>query len=195
MARSRVLAVEWWWWSSGGRTSGGDGRITTLLSVVSTHQCCCRLSRAVPSPATAPPPAAPSLVSTSINFAVWTRRRLCLSCRRASSCRSIVISVVVDVVIVGLDINVIGGFDASAKPFVPPPHLLPSLHRRCHRCRCCRYHRHCHSPFVDVNDVLVLVVVVVIIVVLVIIVVVRLHCRCRCPVIIAVVVVVVIAFG
>jgi hypothetical protein len=143
----RVLVVEWRWWSSGGQTSGGGGRITTLLSVVSTHRLRRRSSHAAPSPAAAPPPAALSLVSMSMYLAVWTRHCLCLSFRRASSRRSIVISVVVDVVVAGLDVNVIGGFDPLLKPFVPPPHLLPPLHRRCHRCRRRHYHRPRHSLF------------------------------------------------
>jgi hypothetical protein len=142
-----VLVVEWWWWSSGGWTSDGGGRITTSLLVVSTHRRRRHSSRGAPSPAAAPPPAAPSLVSTSMYLAVWTHRCLCLSCRRTSSRRSIVISVVIDVVVVGLDVDVIGGFDASAKPFVPPPCLLPPLHPRCHRCRHRRYHRRHHSLF------------------------------------------------
>jgi hypothetical protein len=137
VARLMVLAVEWRLWSSGGPTSGIGGRITTSSLVVSTHQRRRRLSRAPPSLAAVPPPAAPSLVLTLMYLAVWTRRRLCLSCRRASSRHSIVISVVVDVVVVGLDVDVIGGFNASAKPFVLPPRLLPPLHCGCHHC-----HRH-----------------------------------------------------
>ncbi len=127
--------------------SGGSSRITTLLLVVSTHQRCHCLSRTAPSPAVAPPPAAPSLVLTSMYLAVWMRCCLCLLCHRASSRRSIVISVIVNVVVVSLDINVIGGFDALSKPFILPPHLLPPLCRCFHRCCCHRYHRHHHSLF------------------------------------------------
>jgi hypothetical protein len=145
VTRLRVLAVEWQWWLSGGRTSGGGGQITTSLLVVWMHQGRCHLSRTTPLPAAAPPPAAPSLVSTLMYLAVWTRCHLCLSCHRASSRCSIVISVVIDVVVVGLDVDVIGGFDASSKPFIPTPCLLPLLRPCCHCC--CRhpYYHCCHS--------------------------------------------------
>jgi hypothetical protein len=86
---------------------------------------------------------------------------LCLSCHRASSCRrassrhSIVVFVVVVVVVVviGLDVDVVGGFEASSTSFVLPPRLLPPLHccRRhclhpCHNCHCHRLCRHRHRP-------------------------------------------------
>ncbi len=142
-----MLAVEWRWWSSGGQTSGGGSRIITSLLVVSTHRHRCRLSHAAPSPAAAPPPAAPPLVSMSIYLAVWTRHGLCLSCHRASSRCSIVISIVVEVVIIGLDVDVIGGFNVSSKLFILPLRLLPPLCRHCHCCCHCGHHRRHHSLF------------------------------------------------
>jgi hypothetical protein len=80
-------------------------------------------------------------------LAVWTRCCLCLSCRRASSRCSIVISVVVDIVIVGLDVNIIRGVDTLSKPFVPLPRLLPLLRCHCHHCPRRRYHCCRHSLF------------------------------------------------
>jgi hypothetical protein len=112
VARLRVLVVEWQWWSSGGWTSGSGGQIATLLAVISMHQLCRHLSHTAPSPAAVPPPAAPSLVSTSMYLAVWTHCHLCLSCHRASSRCSIVISIIVNIVVIGLDVDIIGGFDA-----------------------------------------------------------------------------------
>jgi hypothetical protein len=75
------------------------------------------------------------------------RRRLYSSCRRASSHRSIVVSVVVNVVVVSLDVDVVGGFNALSKPFVPPPCLLPPLRRCCHCCCPCHRHRRRHPLF------------------------------------------------
>jgi hypothetical protein len=192
VARSRVLVVEWRWWLSGGQTSGSGGRITTSLSVVLTYRCHHCSSRAAPSPAAVPSPAAPLLVSTSIYLAVWTCHRLCLSCRRASSCRSIVISVIVDVVVVGLDINVIGGFNALANRLTR---------------RRASSHRSVAVVIIVISVVIIivvivffiivilLVVVVIVVIVLVMVVVIHLHRCCCCPNIITVVVVVIIAFG
>jgi hypothetical protein len=54
--------------------------------------------------------------------------RCAFSCHRASSRCSVI----------GLDVNVIGGLDASSSLFAMPPHLLPPLHCHQHRCRRCR---------------------------------------------------------
>jgi hypothetical protein len=78
--------------------------------------------------------------------------------------------------VVGLDVNVFGGFDASLSLFVVRRRHHLFRRRRRRRRRSCR-RRRC-----------------VVVVVAVVVVVVRLHPR-RCPVIIAIVVVVVIAFG
>jgi hypothetical protein len=62
--------------------------------------------------------------STSSSFIM----RRAFSCHRASSRCSVV----------GLDVNVFGGLDASSSLFVVPPRLLTPLH--CHQHR----RRHCH---------------------------------------------------
>ncbi len=114
-------------------------------------------------------------------MSILARRCLCLLCRRASSFRPIVVYIVVDIVIVGLDVDVVGGFNASSKPFVLPPHLLPPL--CCCRRHCCHCgHHHCCIIFVyvviDVVVVVVVLVVVVVVFVVVFVIVVCLRCRC-----------------
>jgi hypothetical protein len=108
---------------------------------------------------------------------------LCLSCHRTSSRRSIVVCIVVDVVVVGLDVNVVGGFNASSKPFVPPPRLLPPLRRHCcHSCHCCHHRCHhclCHRGVIVVVVVLIIVVSIFFVIVVVVV---RL-CPHRCPII------------
>ncbi len=49
---------------------------------------------------------------------VFMHCRLCLLCRRTSSRCSIVVDVVIDVVVVGLDVDAIEGFDVLLKCYI-----------------------------------------------------------------------------
>ncbi len=126
---------EWQWQSNYHTVIGGIYASTSSLFITHRAFSCCRASSRC------------SDVGLDVNVFGGLDASLSLSCRRASSRRSIVISIVVNVVIVGLDVDVIRGFDESSKLFDPPPRLLPLLCRCCHRCCRRRYHHCCHSLF------------------------------------------------
>ena len=51
-------------------------------------------------------------------MSVFTRRHLCLLCHRIYSRCSIDVNVVVGTVVVGLDVDIVGGFDTLSKCYI-----------------------------------------------------------------------------
>jgi hypothetical protein len=102
-----VQSVDWWW-IGGGKVEGVGGRVAVVVKWGSDEWQWRSNYHIVVGGINA---------STLLSFV--TRRAF--SCCHASSRCSIV----------GLDVNLFGGLDASLSLFVVPPRLLPPLH--CHQ--------------------------------------------------------------